>query len=129
MADIKSIRRCQIQRIKLIRCNEIYILFETNSDRLLPISYNSLDELIVYLVDNQNFRLDITGHTDNIGSLLNNLTLSKKRANSVANYLIYKGIHISRITSNGKGETLPIATNETQEGRKQNRRVEFEIKE
>lgn len=105
------------------------ILFESNSDKLLPIAYNSLDELIVYLENNRNFKLNITGHTDNIGTQLNNLSLSEKRATSVANYLISNGIHISRINTQGKGETLPITTNETQAGRKQNRRVEFEIKE
>ena len=105
------------------------ILFETNSDRLLPISYNSLDELIVYLKKNQNFNLKIIGHTDHKGPHLHNLTLSEKRSKSVANYLTANGIHISRITTQGKGETNPIASNDTPEGRKQNRRVEFEIKE
>ncbi len=104
------------------------ILFETNSDKLLPIAYTSLDGLIVYLQDHRGFKLKITGHTDHIGSSQNNLTLSKKRAQSVANYLINNGIHISRIKIIGKGASNPITTNETPEGRKQNRRVEFEIK-
>jgi outer membrane protein OmpA-like peptidoglycan-associated protein len=103
------------------------ILFENNSDILLPISYNSLDDLIVYLMTNRDFRIKITGHTDNIGKTYTNQILSEKRAKSVANYLISNGIHISRIKTLGKGESQAISTNETSEGQQLNRRVEFEI--
>ena len=103
------------------------ILFETNSEKLLPVSYNSLDELIVYLMENRNSKIRITGHTDNVGKSYSNQILSENRAKSVSNYLISNGIHISRIQTNGKGETQPINTNETEDGRRGNRRVEFEI--
>lgn len=103
------------------------ILFENNSDILLPIAYNSLDDLIVYLKDNQDFKIKIIGHTDNIGKTYTNQILSEKRAQSVANYLISNGIHISRIKTSGKGERQPIASNKTTKGQQLNRRVEFEI--
>ena len=103
------------------------ILFENNSDILLPVAYNSLDELIVYMLENRNYKLIITGHTDHIGKTYTNQTLSKNRAKSVANYLTSNGIHISRIKTLGKGESQPITSNETVEGQQLNRRVEFEI--
>lgn len=103
------------------------ILFENNSDVLLPISYNSLDDLIVYLENNRVFKITITGHTDNIGKTYTNQILSEKRAKSVANYMISNGIHISRIKTLGKGESQPISENETLNGQQLNRRVEFEI--
>lgn len=103
------------------------ILFENNSDILLPIAYNSLDDLIVYLKDNRDFKIKITGHTDNIGKTYLNQILSEKRAQSVANFLISNGIHVSKIKTLGKGESQPISTNETTEDQQLNRRVEFEI--
>jgi outer membrane protein OmpA-like peptidoglycan-associated protein len=71
--------------------------------------------------------LEIIGHTDNIGSEFYNLELSKKRAKSVANFLIAEGIDSKRIKYQGKGMTYPKADNSTQEGRDKNRRVEFII--
>ena len=103
------------------------ILFKNNSDILLPVAYNSLDELIVYLIENRSYTLIITGHTDHIGKTYTNQILSKNRAKSVANYLISNGIHISRVKSLGKGESSPITSNKTLEGQQLNRRVEFEI--
>lgn len=103
------------------------ILFENNSDVLLPISYNSLDDLIVYLENNRGLTINIIGHTDNIGKTYTNQILSEKRAKSVANYLIFNEIHISRIKTIGKGESQPILENNTLEGQQLNRRVEFEI--
>lgn len=103
------------------------ILFQNNSDKLLPIAYNSLDKLVVYLQDNPSYKIKITGHTDHIGNQLANQILSEKRAKSVANYLNNNGIHISRISTLGKGEDAPISNNETLEGQQLNRRVEFEI--
>ena len=103
------------------------ILFKNNSDILLPVAYNSLDGLIVYLIDNRDFKIKITGHTDNIGKYYTNQILSEKRASTVANYLISNGIHISRIQTFGKGESQPITSNDTSEDQQLNRRVEFEI--
>jgi len=103
------------------------ILFENNSNILLPVAYNSLDELIVYLKENRDFKIIITGHTDDVGKTYTNQILSENRAKSVANYLIFNGIHISRIKTLGKGESTPISSNKTLEGQQLNRRVEFEI--
>ncbi|MGK0391560.1 MAG: outer membrane protein OmpA-like peptidoglycan-associated protein [Maribacter sp.] len=101
------------------------IYFETNSARLLPNSYPALDELVEYLKENKTQQLNITGHTDSIGSEKDNLNLSKKRAASVAAYLIRKGVLLSRVSSSGKGEAEPIEDNMYNEGRAKNRRVEF----
>lgn len=101
------------------------IYFETNSATLLPDSYPALDELVEYLQRNENQQLSITGHTDSIGSVKDNLSLSEKRAASVAAYLIRKGISLVRISSSGKGEAEPIESNKYEEGRAKNRRVEF----
>jgi OOP family OmpA-OmpF porin len=88
-----------------------------------------LDDLIVYLMTNRNFKIKITGHTDSIGNTITNQILSQKRARSVGNYLISNGIHFSRIKTIGKGESQPTSTNETSGGQQINRRVEFEIME
>jgi outer membrane protein OmpA-like peptidoglycan-associated protein len=72
-------------------------------------------------------KIEINGHTDNIGSDQYNLNLSEKRANSVTDYLVENGIANQRLVAKGYGETMPKATNETEEGRQVNRRVEFAI--
>ena len=71
--------------------------------------------------------IEIAGHTDNVGSLESNQTLSANRAKSVRNYLIGKGISSSRVTAKGYGETEPVANNMTDEGRQKNRRTEVRI--
>jgi outer membrane protein OmpA-like peptidoglycan-associated protein len=86
-----------------------------------------LDELIVYLIENRNFKITIIGHTDHLGKTYTNQMLSENRAKSVSNYLISNGIHITRIKTLGKGENQPITSNKTLEGQQLNRRVEFEI--
>ena len=75
----------------------------------------------------KNFSLKLAGHTDNIGSDENNLRLSKDRAESVKAYLVSKGANPSRIEATGYGESQPIASNKTAEGRQKNRRVEFTL--
>jgi OOP family OmpA-OmpF porin len=79
------------------------------------------------LVKEPTWKIKIVGHTDNVGSDASNLELSKKRAIAVSNYLVTKGVDASKITTDGKGESMPIATNDTPEGRDKNRRVEFTI--
>jgi outer membrane protein OmpA-like peptidoglycan-associated protein len=86
-----------------------------------------LDELIVYLIENRNFKITIIGHTDHLGKTYTNQMLSENRAKSASNYLIYNGLHIKIIKTLGKGESTPISSNETLEGQQLNRRVEFEI--
>ena len=71
--------------------------------------------------------IELSAHTDNIGSYSENLSLSRDRARSVREYIISKGIAGNRVVSKGYGEVKPIASNKTPAGRKQNRRVEFKI--
>jgi len=103
------------------------ILFETNSDVLLPIAHSSLQELVSFLKKNADLHVLITGHTDNIGNEITNLKLSQKRAASVAKFLRENNISPIRIKTIGKGESQPITTNKTLKGRNQNRRVEFQL--
>lgn len=90
-------------------------------------SYPELDKMIEYMNQYPTMVVEIHGHTDNIGSLEANQKLSQDRADAVKNYLISKKIGLARISSKGFGETKPIASNDTEEGRSQNRRVEFVI--
>ena len=105
------------------------IQFETNSETLLAYSYGVLDELLEYLLENETHHLTITGFTDNVGTVEKNLKLSKRRAGSIAAYLIRKGVLLTRISSFGKGEKNPIDSNKTKKGRAKNRRMEFLLKE
>jgi outer membrane protein OmpA-like peptidoglycan-associated protein len=75
----------------------------------------------------EKMRIGVYGHTDNVGSDATNLRLSKDRAASVMAYLVGKGINKGRLESEGYGETKPVQTNDTDEGRAKNRRVEFKI--
>lgn len=101
------------------------IYFETNSDVIKAESHSSLDKLVKYLEMFPGIKIAVEGHTDNVGEANYNLELSQRRANSVKNYLVSKGVDASRITSEGFGQTKPKATNETEEGRALNRRVEL----
>ena len=100
--------------------------FEFGKSRILPSSYPTLDKLAQLIVDH-GFSLKISGHTDNVGSDKFNLKLSKDRAEAVKTYLVGKGATVSNIEATGYGEFQPITTNDTPEGRKQNRRVEFTL--
>lgn len=103
------------------------LVFEFNKDVIKPTSYSYLDELADVMIQEPTWKLQIIGHTDNKGSEEYNLDLSTRRANSVKKYLISKGVNQDIITSEGKGETEPIDTNDTEQGREKNRRVEFII--
>jgi len=103
------------------------ILFETSRAVLIPTSYPELDAFAGYLVKNPQIYIEIGGHTDNTGNEEQNKLLSEKRANTVADYLAVKGVELSRITFKGYGSSKPIANNSTDEGKKQNRRVEFTV--
>ncbi|MCO6175441.1 OmpA family protein [Flavobacterium sp. NRK F10] len=114
-----------IEKGQTIRLNNIF--FDSGKYDLLPESNAELDRLYKVLRENQKLTIEIAGHTDAVGSDTNNMTLSNKRANAVMNYLTDKGIAKDRLTAKGYGETKFIATNETEEGKQQNRRVEFVI--
>ena len=103
------------------------VLFETGNDELLSESYPVLDQVAGILVDNPYYQLKISGHTDDVGNDTNNLRLSEKRAKSCLEYLVSKGISKDRLSFIGYGEQKPIADNGTAEGRRTNRRVQFEV--
>jgi len=103
------------------------IFFNTASYELLPTSNAELDKLVNLLKGSPNLRIELGGHTDNVGADAANLTLSDQRAQAVRDYVIAKGVDGARITAKGYGETKPIATNETEAGRAQNRRTEVTV--
>jgi outer membrane protein OmpA-like peptidoglycan-associated protein len=104
------------------------VYFEFNSANLLPESNFVLDRLHEFLRQNPRIVMEIGGHTDNLGPSYVNKFLSQKRAQSVVNYLVQKGIPKNRLTSFGYGEAQPITTNDRElNGRDVNRRVEIKI--
>jgi outer membrane protein OmpA-like peptidoglycan-associated protein len=103
------------------------IHFDSNKSTLKPISNKTLDELFALLQQFPKLRIRINGHTDAIGNDAHNLKLSIDRAKAVVHYLIEKGITPKRLTSQGFGESRPLAENTHEQGREENRRVEFEI--
>lgn len=103
------------------------IFFEFNSAELLSESKSELERVFKVLDENPSLKVEIAGHTDSIGAEEYNFSLSQRRAQSVVDWLVSKGINRQRIIAKGYGETSPIADNGTDEGRKQNRRVTFEI--
>lgn len=103
------------------------IQFETGRAVIKPISYPIMDAIVKVMKDNPSYKLIIGGHTDNVGSDETNMTLSKDRADAVANYVITKGINPLRLSSSGFGEGTPVDTNDTAAGRTRNRRVEFKV--
>ncbi|MDP4186838.1 MAG: OmpA family protein [Bacteroidota bacterium] len=103
------------------------IFFELNKAKLTPASYQELQVVLKLLKDNPTMKIEISGHTDNVGSLKSNTLLSAARAKAVSTYLISKGINKTRLTSKGYAFTQPVAPNNTVEGRALNRRVEFKI--
>lgn len=103
------------------------ILYETNSFQLNPSSYVELDKLVQLLQDNPSVKVQINGHTDNVGKPADNLLLSTNRAKSVVAYLVSKGVVATRLTAKGFGSSKPIADNSTEAGRAKNRRTELQI--
>lgn len=99
--------------------------FKTGSSVILSTSYNILDEVVKVMKSNTKIDLSIEGHTDNVGDANANLALSKKRAEAAKTYLINKGVDAARVFAIGYGDSRPIASNNTEEGKKENRRVEF----
>jgi outer membrane protein OmpA-like peptidoglycan-associated protein len=103
------------------------IFFDTDKYELKPESRSELENLINLLQTNGNIKIEISGHTDNDGTPEYNLVLSNNRAKAVYNYLIGQGISAVRLTHQGYGLTKPIDTNETGQGRANNRRTEFKV--
>jgi outer membrane protein OmpA-like peptidoglycan-associated protein/tetratricopeptide (TPR) repeat protein len=118
----------EIQPIELnksYRINDIYFPF--NAFDLTPESQAVLDQLIQFLQENPTISIQIQGHTDNIGNDAANLKLSENRAKSVWSYLVEKGIDGEHLTYKGFGKSMPVETNDTEEGRARNRRTVFVI--
>ena len=103
------------------------IFFDVNKFDLKPESQAELDEVVKLLNENPTIKIEISGHTDDVGKPSDNLTLSDYRSMAVVNYLISKGIAAQRLTYKGYGETQPISNNKTEEGRAMNRRTEMKV--
>ena len=103
------------------------IFFDVGLDSLRDESATELERLYKILIDNPTLVLEISGHTDDVGTEEANQVLSEKRAKSVVNYLIERDIEPSRLKPKGYGELRPVASNEDEEGRQLNRRTEIEI--
>ncbi len=104
------------------------IHFAFGSDKIESDSFGLLNEIAKVLKDNEHVKkVRIEGHTDNVGDADFNLKLSRARAKSVRKYLVEQGVLAKRLVSEGYGLSRPVATNDTDEGRTKNRRVEFNI--
>ena len=103
------------------------IFFASGKYELNPSSYAELNRLIQLLNQYSTLRIEIAGHTDNLGDATANTQLSEKRAQAVVSYLVSKGIAKNRLEGKGYGSSAPVAPNTTEEGRQQNRRIEFKI--
>ena len=103
------------------------VFFDTDKSELKPESEAELSRLFLLMKQNPQMKVEISGHTDNVGNREHNATLSKNRAKAVFNYMVNKGIDSGRMTYAGYGFDKPISTNDTPEGRALNRRTEFTI--
>lgn len=110
-----------------VTMNENIVNFAFDSSELTSVGKTNLDKLAEVLTNNPDTNINIYGHTDSKGADSYNLALSERRAAAVKNYLISKGIASARLIPMGMGEKEPVASNETEAGRAQNRRVEFAI--
>lgn len=123
--DINQAIKEDVEKGDIITVNNI--LFDFAKSSLKKTSYKELNKVVKLMKENVGVKIELSAHTDNVGSAKYNLTLSKARAKSSRKYLISKGISSKRISSKGHGERKPIASNKTAKGRKQNRRVEIKV--
>lgn len=121
----RSLKLIPIEEGQIVRLNNIF--FATGKSALTSESYPELNRIANTLIENKTLSIELGGHTDNVGGDEFNLKLSQDRADSVQEYLIGKGIEPDRVASKGYGETVPVAKNDTPEGQRLNRRVEFKI--
>lgn len=101
------------------------ITFDVGKATLKESSNTEIARIVALMIDNPSLKYEVQGHTDNTGSASGNMALSKKRAQAVVDKLVSLGIPKDRLTAVGKGQTEPIADNDTEEGRAKNRRVVF----
>ncbi|MCU0440204.1 MAG: OmpA family protein [Raineya sp.] len=123
----------KIVLLKKLKKNMVLVVnninFEFNSDKLTQQSKKEVDYIYELMKDNPSLKIGVYAHTDAVGTDAKNLDLSNRRAKSVYSYINSKGVPIERMKWQGFGESKPIATNNTKEGRAKNRRVEFEVLE
>ena len=103
------------------------IFFGNKEFTLQPSSITELDKVVALLTENPGMRIQISGHTDNVGKKEDNLTLSQNRAKAVTNYLLSKGIKPARLTAKGFGDSKPVADNNSAQGKSLNRRTELNV--
>lgn len=125
--DVQEEVKASLQSIENISLVLNNITFEVNSYSLNAGSYDELNNLVSYLQDNPQYRVEISAHTDNAGSDDYNLKLSNLRANSVLQYIQDNSINKDRMVAVGYGESRPIYPNDTEENMARNRRVEFKV--
>ena len=120
-------------RVNAKGCEEQLVLqgvtFELNSATLTPNSLLTLNSVAEILKKRPNFKVEVRGHTDSAGSDGYNMDLSQRRAEAVMNYLAEQGVAASKLSATGYGETQPVSSNDTADGRAQNRRVALEFSE
>lgn len=103
------------------------VFFATGESEVLPQSYNELRRLQDFLEENPKVTIELRGHTDNQGTVEFNRRLSEARAKAVMDYLVARGIDAKRLRYRGFGKSMPVDTNDTPEGRRRNRRVEYRV--
>lgn len=103
------------------------VLFDFDKSNIKPEGAAILDRLVAFMNENKDKKVSLAGYTDNIGTEAYNMALSDRRWHSVRDYLTKKGVDASRISGQGFGESKPIASNSTREGRAKNRRVEIKV--
>lgn len=104
------------------------VTFATGADRLQPRFHRTLDSVTRVLTEFDRSLIEVAGYTDSVGSFESNQQLSERRAFSVADYMIGQGVRSARVTTHGYGERYPVASNNSDGGRQQNRRVELSIR-
>ncbi|MBK1895536.1 OmpA family protein [Chryseobacterium paridis] len=110
-----------------VTMNESIVNFAFDSSNLTSVAQTNLDKLEKVLENNPDTNINIYGHTDSVGKDAYNMSLSQRRADAVKAYLVSKGIASNRMFTKGEGKNMPVASNDTDEGRAKNRRVEFAI--
>jgi outer membrane protein OmpA-like peptidoglycan-associated protein len=120
--ELQGLQSSQTDRGIMITLSNV--LFRTDSADLLPGAATSLDRVAAFLRAHPGVQVGVDGHTDSTGSADHNLALSQRRANAVRQALVARGVEPTRIVAQGMGETAPVASNDTADGRQLNRRVE-----
>jgi outer membrane protein OmpA-like peptidoglycan-associated protein len=115
----------EMEADKIVRLD--YVFFKTGSAELDAMSEFELDNVAEQLNKYPEIQVELSGHTDNVGDSQSNRELSEQRAQTVFDYLVNKGVDAGRLNAKGYGDSLPIETNDTAEGRKLNRRTELKV--